>query len=77
MNEKKGATMERTPEFDEKVKDQVNNTFKTPELDLMTQDEFDQVIPATGPAKPEEAEKLRKGVGPAADKPTGPASEIK
>lgn len=58
---------ERTPEFEKKVADQENSTFKTPELDLMTQEEFDQVIPATGPAKPEEAEKLRKGTGPAAE----------
>lgn len=61
------AEMERTPEFEEKVKDQEHNTFKTKELDMMTQEEFDQVIPATGPAKPEEAEKLRKGTGPAAE----------
>lgn len=58
---------ERTPEFEKKVADQENSTFKTPELDLMTQEEFDQVIPATGPAKPEEAEKLRKGTGPATE----------
>ena len=58
---------ERTPEFEQKVKDQEKNTFKTPELDMMTQEEFDQVIPATGPAKPEEAEKLRKGTGPASE----------
>lgn len=31
--------------------------------------------PATGPAKPEEKEKLIHGTGPAADKPTGPAAE--
>lgn len=61
------AEMERTPEFEEKVKDQEHNTFKTKELDMMTQEEFDQVIPATGPAKPEEAEKLRNGTGPAAE----------
>ena len=61
------AEMERTPEFEEKVKDQEHNTFKTKELDMMTQEEFDAVIPATGPAKPEEAEKLRKGTGPAAE----------
>lgn len=59
--------MERTPEFEQKVKDQEKNTFKTPELDMMTQEEFDQVIPATGPAKPEEVEKLRKGTGPASE----------
>lgn len=59
--------MERTPEFEQKVADQEHNTFKTKELDLMTQEEFDQVIPATGPAKPEEAEKLRKGTGPATE----------
>ena len=59
--------MERTAEFEQKVADQEHNTFKTKELDMMTQEEFDQVIPATGPAKPEEAEKLRKGTGPAAE----------
>ncbi len=51
---------ERTPEFEQKVADQEHNTFKTKELDLMTQEEFDKVIPATGPAKPEEAELIRK-----------------
>ena len=60
-------TMERTPEFEEKVKNQETATFKSAELDLMTQEEFDAVIPATGPAKPEEAEKLRKGTGPATE----------
>ena len=60
-------TMERTPEFEEKVKNQETATFKSAELDLMTQEEFDAVIPATGPAKPEEAEKLRKGMGPATE----------
>ena len=59
--------MERTPEFEKKVADQEHSTFKTPELDLMTQEEFDKEIPATGPAKPEEAEKLRNGTGPAAE----------
>ena len=59
--------LERTPEFEEKVKNQETATFKTKELDLMTQEEFDTVIPATGPAKPEEAEKLRKGMGPATE----------
>lgn len=59
--------LERTPEFEEKVKNQETATFKSAELDLMTQEEFDAVIPATGPAKPEEAEKLRKGTGPATE----------
>ena len=59
--------LERTPEFEEKVKNQETATFKSAELDLMTQEEFDAVIPAAGPAKPEEAEKLRKGTGPAAE----------
>ena len=58
---------ERTPEFEKKVADQEHSTFNTPELDMMTQEEFDKIIPATGPAKPEEAEKLRKGTGPAAE----------
>lgn len=59
--------LERTSEFEEKVKNQETATFKSAELDLMTQEEFDAVIPATGPAQPEEAEKLRKGTGPAAE----------
>lgn len=59
--------LERTPEFEEKVKNQETATFKSAELDMMTQEEFDAVIPAAGPAKPEEAEKLRKGTGPAAE----------
>lgn len=59
--------LERTPEFEKKVKNQETATFKTPELDMMTQEEFDAVIPTTGPAKPEEAEKLRKGTGPATE----------
>lgn len=57
--------IERTPEFEKKVANQETSTFKTKELDLMTQEEFDKVIPATGPAKPDEAEKLRHGTGPA------------
>lgn len=59
--------LERTPEFEEKVKNQETATFKSAELDMMTQEEFDAIIPATGPAKPEEAEKLRKGTGPATE----------
>ena len=59
--------LERTLEFEEKEKNQETATCKTPELDMMTQEEFDAVIPATGPAQPEEAEKLRKGTGPAAE----------
>ena len=57
--------LERTPEFEKTVADMEHSTFKTPELDLLTQEEFDKTIPATGPARPEEADKLRNGVGPA------------
>lgn len=57
--------LKRTTEFEKKVANQETATFKTSELDLMTQEEFDKVIPATGPAKPEEAELLRNGVDPA------------
>ena len=35
--------MERTPEFEKKVADQEHNTFKSSELDMMTQEEFDQL----------------------------------
>ena len=56
---------ERSADFDERVK--AGGPFKTSEFELMTQEEFDKVIPATGPAKPEEAEKLRKGTGPASE----------
>ena len=65
--------IERSADFEERVKN--GGPFKTSEFELMTQEEFDKVIPATGPAIPEEAEKIRNGIGPAADKhePTGPA----
>ena len=66
------AEMERTPEFEEKVKDQEHNTFKTKELDMMTQEEFDLVLPALGPAQAREAfltrqksEEKKRGTGPA------------
>ena len=59
------ADFERTPEFEKKVANQETSTFKTKELDLMTQEEFDKVIPATGPAKPEERDILLHGTGPA------------
>lgn len=56
-----------------------DKTYKTKDLDAMTQEEFDTYVEPTGPALPEEREKLLKGTGPAADpalkKGTGPAAE--
>ena len=57
--------VERTPEFEKKVANQENSTFTSAELDMMTQEEFDKEIPATGPAKPEERDILLHGTGPA------------
>ncbi len=49
--------------------------IKTKDLENLTQEEFDTYVPESGPALPEEREKLLNGVGPAVDKPTGPAKK--
>ena len=56
---------ERSADFDERVK--AGGPFKTEEFDLMTDEEFGLVLPALGPAQAAEAEKIRKGTGPASE----------
>ena len=61
---------ERSADFEERVK--AGGPFKSSEFELMTDEEFALVLPSLGPAKAEEAEKIRemsakkkKGTGPA------------
>ena len=61
---------ERSADFDERVK--AGGPFKTEEFELMTQEEFDLVLPALGPAQAREAfltrqkcEQKKRGTGPA------------
>jgi hypothetical protein len=61
---------ERSADFEERVK--AGGPFKTSEFELMTQDEFDLVLPALGPAQAREAflirqksEQKKHGTGPA------------
>lgn len=65
--------LERSADFEERVK--AGGPFKTEEFELMSQEEFDLVLPALGPAQAAEAEKLR---AMSADKRrgSGPAREI-
>ena len=61
---------ERSADFDERVAN--GGPFKTSEFELMTQEEFDLVLPALGPAQAREAfltrqksEQKKRGTGPA------------
>ena len=61
---------ERSADFEERVKN--GGPFKTSEFELMTQEEFDLVLPALGPAQAREAfltrqksEQKKRGTGPA------------
>ena len=61
---------ERSADFDERVR--AGGPFKTEEFVLMTQEEFDLVLPALGPAQAREAfrtrqqsEQKKRGPGPA------------
>jgi hypothetical protein len=61
---------ERSADFEERVK--AGGPFKTEEFELMTQEEFDLVLPALGPAQAREAfltrqksEQKKRGTGPA------------
>ena len=61
---------ERSADFEERVK--AGGPFRTEEFALMTQEEFDFVLPALGPAKAREAfltrqksEQKKRGTGPA------------
>ena len=61
---------ERSADFDERVK--AGGPFKTSEFELMTQEEFDLVLPALGPAQArvafltrQKSEQKKRGTGPA------------
>ena len=61
---------ERSADFEERVAN--GGPFKTEEFELMTQEEFDLVLPAMGPAQAQEAFLIRQkslmkknGTGPA------------
>ena len=61
---------ERSADFEERVKN--GGPFKTSEFELMTQEEFDLILPALGPAQAREAvltrhtsEQTKRGTGPA------------
>lgn len=64
---------ERSADFEQRVAE--GGPFRTEEFELMTQEEFDLVLPALGPAQAAEAEKIR---AMSADKRrgSGPAREI-
>ena len=62
--------IERSADFDERVT--AGGPFKTEEFELMTQEEFDLVLPALGPAQARDAvltrqksEQKKRGTGPA------------
>lgn len=61
---------ERSADFDERVR--AGGPFKSEEFELMTQEEFDLVLPTLGPAQAREAfltrqksEERKRGTGPA------------
>ena len=61
---------ERSADFEERVK--AGGPFKSEEFELMTQEEFDFVLPSLGPAQAREAfltrqksEEKKRGTGPA------------
>ena len=66
--------LERSADFEERVK--AGGPFKTEEFELMTQEEFDLVLPALGPAQEQEAVLIRQK-SMAKRRGTGPATEIK
>ena len=62
--------LERSADFEERVKN--GGPFKTSEFELMTDEEFNLVLPALGPAQEQEAILIRqrsmakrRGTGPA------------
>lgn len=66
--------MVRSADFEERVK--AGGPFKSWEFELMSQEEFDLVLPALGPAQAAEAEKIR-AMSEDKRKGSGPAREIK
>lgn len=71
MEEKK--ITERSADFEERVK--AGGPFKTEEFELMTDEEFNLVLPALGPAQEQEAILTRQR-SMAKRRGTGPAAEI-
>ena len=67
--------LKRTEDFERRVANQETSTFKTKDLELMTDEEFAKEIAAMGPAQAAEAKKIREM---SADKRrgSGPAREI-
>jgi len=66
--------LERSADFEERVK--AGGPFKTEEFELMTDEEFNLVLPALGPAQEQEAILIRQK-SMAKRRGTGPAAEIK
>lgn len=65
---------QRSADFEERVK--AGGPFKTEEFELMTDEEFNLVLPALGPAQEQEAVLIRQK-SMAKRRGTGPAAEIK
>ena len=65
---------QRSADFEERVK--AGGPFKTDEFELMTDEEFNLVLPALGPAQEQEAILIRQK-SMAKRRGTGPAAEIK
>jgi len=65
---------QRSADFEERVK--AGGPFKTEEFELMTDEEFNLILPALGPAQEQEAVLIRQK-SMAKRRGTGPAAEIK
>ncbi len=65
---------QRSVDFEERVK--AGGPFKTEEFELMTDEEFNLVLPALGPAQEQEAILIRQK-SMAKRRGTGPAAECK
>ena len=65
---------QRSVDFEERVK--AGGAFKTEEFELMTDEEFNLVLPALGPAQEQEAILIRQK-SMAKRRGTGPVAEIK
>ena len=70
MNMADEKITERSADFEERVK--AGGPFKSEEFELMTQEEYDLVLPTLGPAQAREAflirqksEQKKRGTGPA------------
>lgn len=65
---------QRSADFEKRVK--AGGPFRTEEFELMTDEEFNLVLPALGPAQEQEAILIRQK-SMAKRRGTGPAAEIK